>query len=134
MGRPDFSGVWNFNRERSLLQIQAPESTVFVIRHHEPEFHLERTHVFGGIRDLFSIDLATDGESVELTHGGIMISARLYWEGDDLVFYSELRKGEGFGTNVVRYQLTNGGRTFTALEQVNFGEHSHVNTWVFDRG
>lgn len=134
MGRPDFSGVWIFNRELSSLQIPAPDSTVFLIRHHEPEFHLERTHVFGDIRDVFSIDLVTDGKSVELTHRDTVISARLYWEAEELVFYSELRRGEEFGTNVVRYQLTNGGRTFTALERLDSAGQSHVNTWVFDRG
>lgn len=133
MGRPDFSGMWNFNLERSSLEIPAPDSSVFVIRHHEPAFHLERTHVFGGMRDVFSIDVTTDGRGVELTHGDTVIHVKLYWEADDLVFYSELRRGEGSGTNIVRYKLTDGGRTLIALERLTIGEHSHANAWVFDR-
>jgi hypothetical protein len=134
MERPDFSGVWNFNPTMSSLQIPPPDSTVFVIRHQEPRFHLERTHVFGETRDIFSIDLVTDGRCVELTHGDMIIRASLYWEADALVFNSELRRGEASGTNIVRYQLTDNGRTFIALERLSFGEHSHVNTWVFERG
>jgi len=133
MAKPDFSGVWKFNRARSSLQIPPPDSTTFVINHKEPRFHLERTHIFSGNSDFFTIDLLTDGNSVELTHAGARIRARLYWDDEALVFYSELIRDDVRGTNVVWYRLTEEGQTFIAFERLSFEGHNHENNWVFDR-
>jgi hypothetical protein len=133
MERPDFSGVWRFNRERSSLQIPPPDSTTFVIKHQEPRFHLERTHTLGGSSDFFTIDLFTDGKSVELTHAGVKIRGQMYWEAESLVFYSDVIREDVHGTNIVRYQLKDKGRTLMAIERLSSADHSHENCWVFDR-
>ena len=133
MEKPDFSGVWKFNLARSVLQISPPDSTTFVINHREPRFRLERTHTFAGVSDLFTIELLTDGNSVELTHAGMTIRARLTWESEELIFSSELSRRNVRGTNIVRYRLTENGRSFVALERLNFEGQSHENVWVFER-
>src|SRR5262245_43548967 len=133
MVKPDFTGTWKFNRSRSSLQIPAPDSTTFVIEHREPRFHLSRTHVVGGNRDTFSIELTTDGERVVCNHDGLEIQARLRWEGETLVFDSELVREGTRATNVVRYRLAEAGRAFVAEESFRSEQHSHENTWVFDR-
>jgi len=133
VNKPDLSGTWAINRERSRLEIPMPDSTVFTIEHREPRFHLERTHVVGETRDVFSIDLTTDGRVVEATHRGIRIEARAFWDGDVLVFDSRLTLGEERGINTVRYALDAGGLSFVAQERVEFQSHTHSNTWVFDR-
>jgi len=121
------------NRAKSLLQIPSPDSTVFVIRHEEPRIRIERTHVSGDARDTFSIDLTTDGMTVEATHRGIDIRSRAYWEGATLVFDSVMTQGGETGTNIVRYEIADAGRTFIAVEKVDFAGHAHTNRWVFDR-
>ena len=62
--KPDFSGEWTLNREKSRLQTPMPDSTLFRIEHREPVFRLTRTHVVKGKADTFSIDLTTDGKEV----------------------------------------------------------------------
>ncbi len=133
MGKPDFSGVWRFNPKRSSLQIPAPDSSVFVIEHHEPRLHFERTHTYAAGSDLFTIDLTTDDRPVELSHGGLTIRSRMYWEDDTLVFHSDLRQGDVQGTNIVRYRLVDGGHTIVALERLDFPGHTHENTWVLEK-
>jgi len=133
MGRPDLSGRWALNREKSRLEIPMPDATEFLIEHREPQFHLKRTHVTGNARDTFAIDLITNGPAVQLTHRGIDIQSRAYWEGDALVFDSAMGMGSERGTNIVRYALVDGGRTFVAVEKVRFAGHTHTNRWVFDR-
>ena len=133
MKTPDFTGTWRFNPAKSLLQIPPPDSTIFVIEHLEPYFHLERTHVVGPTSDTFTIDLIADGQPVRKRHGDIDILARMYWENEVLVFHSELKRGTEAGTNIVRYHLADQGHTFTALEEVRMPEHTHTNKWVFDR-
>jgi len=133
MARPDLSGTWTLNRQKSRLEIPMPDSTVFVIAHREPQFHLERTHIVGETRDLFSIDLTTDGRIVQAVHRGISIASRAFWDGDVLVFDSEMTMGERKGTNIVRYELGEGGNALIAGEKVDFAGHAHTNSWVFER-
>ena len=133
MNKPDFTGVWRFNSGKSLLEIPSPDSTLFVIDHHEPDFHLERTHTHGETSDTFSIDLTTDGGPVTKNHGDIEIRARLYWDGDVLVFDSRLIQGGQEGSNIVRYQLAEDGQIFVAVERLSLGVHRHTNTWVFEK-
>ena len=136
MTKPNFTGTWKFSPERSKLQSPSPESSIFLIKHKEPHFHLERTHVFGGKSDTFSIALTTDGKPVTLNHGGLEIQSKMYWEGDSLVFDSRfVHEGEE-ATNVVRYRLKDDGQIFIAEEQLRSTQHKHDNLWVFeaDRG
>ncbi len=133
MAKPDFTGTWKFNSGKSALQSPSPESSIFVIEHREPHFRLERTHVFGGKSDTFSVALTTDGELIAMNHGGLEIHSRAYWEGDALVFDSGfVHEGEQ-ATNIVRYRLEDAGQTFIAEEQLRSTQHKHNNMWVFDK-
>lgn len=133
MSKPDFSGRWQFNPGKSLLEIPSPDSTTFVIEHNEPRFQLTRTHVFGGKSDTFSLELKTDGKIVEFTHAGLVIRASLQWEGMTLVFDSTMdRKGDQ-GTNIVRYALSDDKRVLLAHEWFRSKSLNYDNRWVFDR-
>ena len=132
MTKPNFTGRWKFNPDKSALQSPAPEFSIFVIEHHEPHFHLERTHVFGGKSDTFLVELTTDGKPVALNHGGMEIQSKMYWKGDLLVFDSRFIHDGEEATNLVRYRLEDGGRTFIAEEQLRSTQHKHDNLWVFD--
>ena len=133
MGKPDFTGVWTFNKSKSELQIPAPDSTIFTIEHHEPKFHLERTHVFEGKSDSFSIDLTTDGKVVEMERAELALRASLHWEGDTLVFDSTITRGGKQGKNLVRYQLAPDTQTFIANERFTSAEYNYENKWCFDK-
>lgn len=133
MNRPNFTGVWKFNQNKSVLEISAPDSTTFIIEHREPYFHLERTHVSGKSSDTFTVDLTTDNKTVTKNHGGVEIRARMAWEGDILVFDSEVYREGNRGTNIVRYQLADDGHTFIADEQFSSKDLNYANKWVFDK-
>ena len=133
MAKPDFTGTWKFNPDKSSLQIPAPESTTFVIEHRDPRFHLERTHVFGGNSDTFSIDLMTNAEAVVHAHAGFEIHASLQWEEETLIFDSKLEREGELATNIVRYSLSDDGQSFIAVEQFCGKEYSYENAWVFDK-
>ena len=130
---PDFSGIWEFDPKRSSLQIESPESSIFVIEHREPHWRLERTHVFGGSEDTFTMELTTDGKPVVLNHCGWEFHARLYWDGETLVLDSKFTRDGELVTNVVRYTLADNGRTFIAEERLRGEQHSHDNRWVFEK-
>jgi hypothetical protein len=131
--KPDFSGTWKFNAEKSKLQIPAPSSSTFMVDHKEPKFHLTRTHVYDGKPDTWSIDLTTDGKEVVQQEADRTLHARLYWEGNELVFDSKIVLKDREATNVVKYQLSLDGKTFTASESFRGPRLKYDNIWVFDK-
>lgn len=133
MTKPNFTGTWKFNSGKSVLQMPSPESSIFVIEHNEPHFHLERTHVFAGKSDTFSVDLTTGEKPVTVNVAGFEAQSRLYWQDDSLVFDSRfVHEGEE-ASNIVRYKLEDNGQTLIAEEQLRSSLHKHDNNWVFDK-
>ncbi len=133
MPRPDFSGMWTFNRTRSVLQIPPPDSSVFVVTHNEPDFRLSRTHVYGAKSDTFTLDLVTDGREVTYAQGELSVVCRAFWEGDVLVFDSQVTKGTELAANRVRYRLSTDQNTIVADERFRSTKLSYDNVWVLER-
>jgi hypothetical protein len=131
--KPDFTGVWRFNKDRSQLEIPAPEFSRFEIEHQDPVFRLTRTLVYGAQSNTFSIELTADGKPSTRRIGDIEAVVRLTWDGADLLFDSVLRKSEEEGSNLVRYSLQNGGRTIVATESFRSRQQNYDNVWVLDR-
>ncbi len=131
--KPDFSGTWVLDKERSRLQIPAPDSTTFVVEHSEPSFKLTRTHVVDGKPDTFSIALTTDGKEVVTRQPDEVVTSTCRWEGEKLRFDSTIVRGDRRGTNLVTYSLSPDGKTFTALERFAGPKVKYENVWVFAR-
>jgi hypothetical protein len=131
--RPDFSGKWVLNLEKSKLQIPPPTSSLFEIDHREPDFRLTRTHVYGDRSDTITMHLTTDGTEYPQQFGELKARTRLYWEGPTLILDMTFNLKHDKGTNVVRYSLKNAGRTLVSVEKWRSSGHSHDNLWVFDR-
>ena len=133
MEKPNFTGTWKFNPGKSSLQIPAPDSTIFVVKHRESVFRLTRTHVVGDKSDTFTLDLTTDGKEVDVVQGDLHIRARASWEGETLVFDSRVIRGEEEGNNIVRYKLADTLDSFVAEEQFRSKSLNYDNLWVLER-
>ncbi len=132
--KPDFTGKWRFNPEKSRLQIPTPTDSRFAIEHREPDFHLTRTLVFGDQGNTLSLDFTTDGkETMKELGGGMQARIRAYWEGPVLVVDSTISAPGTTGSNLVRYALEGQGRTFVARESFRSATQNYDNLWVFDR-
>jgi hypothetical protein len=106
---------------------------MFVVDHREPVLLISRTHIVGERRDTFSLGLTTDGQEVFVDRDGLRLRCRAYWEVDALVFDSELIRAGSEATNVVRYTLTNSGKTLRAEEQFRSSSLNYDNLWILDR-
>ena len=133
--KPDFSGDWMFNAEKSKLQIQSKlEGGTFTVDHKEPDFRFSRVFIIGGKSDAYSYALTTDGREKVEEQPGRTLRSRLYWDGDVLVFDVRIVLKDGReATNVVRYSLRDGGRTFVAEEMFRGPVVKYDNVWVADR-
>src|SRR5512135_2948515 len=134
-GRPDFSGTWEFNAAKSRIEIKVKlDRAVFTIDHKEPHFKLNRVFVIAGKDDRLEWALDTDGRERVEQENGRTVHSRLYWDGDVLVFDVRFVLKDGReATNVVRYSLRDGGRTFVAEEKFRGPRLQYDNLWVADR-
>jgi hypothetical protein len=133
--KPDLSGTWVLNLEKSQLQIEAKiERGTFTIEHKEPAFRFSRVFVVEGKADALSYALTTDGkEKIDKQPGRTTVS-RLYWDGNVLVLDERIVLADGReATNVVRYSLRDGGQTLVAEEKFRGPVRRHDNLWVADR-
>ena len=132
--KPDFSGTWVLNLEKTRLQsFRGLESGEIVIEHAEPRFRFHRAFVIKGKTDSTSWQLTTDGREVVVEEGGITRKSRLVWDGNALVLDERLTAKGGEATNRVRYRLLDGGRTLVAEERFRGSRLSYDNLWVADK-
>ena len=130
--KPDFSGTWKLDLKKSSLEIPTPKSMIFVIVHDEPNWEVKRTFVFeNGKEDIWETKLTTDGKQVIHDFNNNDGKVRLYWENDSLIFDSEIMFPDETASNVVRYSLTDNGKTFVAEETFKSITYSHKNRYVF---
>ena len=131
--KPDFSGTWKFNSEKSRLEMTAPTKSIFVIEHRDPSFRFTRTHTWGEQSDMLTFEFTTDGKEHYQRDGEMETWSRLTWMGEELVLDMKVVYGGEQGTNVVHYRLADGGKTFIAAEWYHLSSSQHHNLWVFDR-
>ena len=110
--KPDFSGVWVVNLEKSRLADWAKfDRTTITIVQKDPVFRFHRVSVKAGKTDETSYELTTDGVEKVEKEGGRASTSRLTWDGEALVFEDRLVLPNGReALDVVRYTLRDGGR------------------------
>jgi hypothetical protein len=137
--KPDFSGEWVLNRQASTLPppVSNVESGVVRIEHREPSFGFHRSYVIAGAPRDGGYTIRTDGSaSVEAGPQGATTTSTLRWDGPALVLDMRIT-GTGFeASNVVRYELLDGGKRLRATEQgrskqLPLGNHDAI--WIYDR-
>ena len=130
--KPNFSGVWEVDLQKSKIVPQFKvESGSFAVVHRGNNFHFSRVFVEDGKNDTFAYDLTTDGKEVVTEEPGQTAHSRLYWDGDVLVYDVRIiRKNGREATDVVRYSLHDGGRTFIAEERSRGPVVNYDNFWV----
>jgi hypothetical protein len=134
-GKPDFSGTWVFNAQKSRLdaRFKVDEGT-FVLEQRGERFRFSRTFLTGGKPDSFSYELTVDGPPVTIEKPDRTETESLQWDGDVLVFRSRTVLKDGrTADDVVRYSLEDGGRTFVADESFRAPVLKYDNHWVADR-
>jgi len=137
--RPDFSGDYVLNRQASTLPppVSNVESGVVRIEHREPSFSFHRSYVIAGTAQDGGYMIRTVGsQSVETGPQGATTTSTLRWDGVALVLDMRISATGFEATNVVRYELIDGGKRLRATEQgrskqLPMGNHDAV--WIYDR-
>jgi hypothetical protein len=134
--RPDFSGEWVLNRTMSSLPgdtYAALESGVVRIQHREPVFTFQRTFVVNKQALDASFEIQTDGREIAVASRGLTSRSRLEWQGTSLVLTALIKGPRGDISNIVRYELLDGGRVLRAIEDLGGAAPAHHNVWMYER-
>lgn len=133
-GKPDFSGEWKMNAEKSNFgPLPAPASMVRQIEHAEPRLRVVTTQSGpkGEVRSEFNY--AVDGkEHVNRSAGGEVRSV-LRWDGDVLEVNSNRQVGGATIKTLDRWTLSEDGRILTNKMLLTAPQGEAEITVVFDK-
>ena len=133
MTKPDFTGHWQFDSEASALQIEIPETIEVLIEHNGSQFRLERTFVFAGHSDTFTIELELDTDNPPISRGASTLYPSLHWDGNRLVFLTRIESEGREAENLVRCHLESNGAILVAVESFRGPSREYDNRWVFTK-
>jgi hypothetical protein len=88
--RPDFTGVWELNLERSILRGPTPKRIVMQIEHREPRL-VQQIHFTSavGVEKRMTFAYETGAETTN-SLGGAPVRTSARWEGEELVIESRV--------------------------------------------
>jgi hypothetical protein len=111
--RPDFTGMWEVNVERSVLRGPAPKRILAIIEHQEPRLiqQLLITNV-DGIEQRMTFSFGTDAETSNAI-GNASVQTLARWEGTELVIESRMKTPGRDAYFKDHWSLSEDGQTLT---------------------
>ncbi|MFZ0315183.1 MAG: hypothetical protein WAL85_20955 [Candidatus Korobacteraceae bacterium] len=134
--KPNFSGAWVFNAQKSALKLTPPSSMTLQIKQDDPQIRLARTQVYDDKSYSWDLDILTDGQKEVVQNSSLYIAnIKMYWQGNSLVLDQKITTSDGSkATDVVTYSLSPDGNTLQAVEhQVTPGSKATTNKWVYEK-
>ena len=134
--KPNLSGTWVFNAQKSALKWPPPTSMTLQIDQNDPQVRLMRTQVYGDKSYDWKLDILADGQK-EVVQNSSLYTAniRMYWEGNSLVLDQKITASDGTkATDLVTYSLSGDGSTLQAIErQATAGSKPITSKWVYEK-
>ena len=111
--RPDFTGVWEVNLERSVLRGPAPKRILAIIEHQEPRLtqQLLVTNA-DGVEQRMTFSFGTDAETANAM-GNASVQTLARWEGTELVIESRMKTPGRDAYFKDHWSLSEDGQTLT---------------------
>lgn len=135
--KPNFSGTWIFDAQKSSLEVPAPSTMTMQIDQSDPQVRFSRTQVYGNQSFDWKLDILADGQKeVVQKSPRYTANSRLYWQGNSLVLDQKITAPDGTTMNdLVTYSLADDGKTLQGVErQATVGaKGSTTNKWVYDK-
>jgi hypothetical protein len=111
--RPDFSGEWELNFEKSILRGPAPVQILMKIDHKEPKLVQQiLVTIAGGKEQRMTFTLETGAETAN-PMGGSMARNHAWWQGNELVIESRVNMSGREAYFKDHWSLSEDGQTLT---------------------
>jgi hypothetical protein len=160
--KPNFSGTWLFDKEKSDLGASGGEGqrpperdkqgdpanqrsrmggpgmprvpAKIVIEHKDPQLFIKRTMVFGGEERVQELKYTTDGQA-NSNEGfrGRVVESRTHWEDNRLVTQSNMETPRGRVETTESRSLSNDGSTMTVEVTTKGGPMEGTRKLVYNR-
>jgi hypothetical protein len=134
--KPNLSGTWVFNAQKSALKWPPPTSMTLQIDQNDPQVRLMRTQVYGDKSYDWKLDIMADGQK-EVVQNSSLYTAniRMYWEGNSLVLDQKITASDGTkATDLVTYSLSGDSNVLQAVErQATAGAKPITSKWVYEK-
>jgi hypothetical protein len=126
--KPDYTGTWVLNLEKSKLESrpQGLTRSVFIIKQEGDKFKLTRYHIFGEKKKKISFRMTADGKTRRVK---LLFKGKLEWK-ENTLQATLWRKNF---LNIVNYKFGNNQNQFIADEVFTGNPKNHHNIWVCDR-
>lgn len=135
--RPNLSGTWIFDAQKSSLKVPPPSSMTLQIDQKDPQIGITRTQVYDNQTFDWKLDTITDGDNEVVQNSPrFTTNSRVYWQGSSLVIDQKIKAPDGTTvTDLVTYSLADDGKTLQAVEhQATVGAKGSVtNKWVYEK-
>jgi hypothetical protein len=135
--KPDLSGTWIFNAQKSSLKVPAPTSMTLQIEQKDPQISFARKQIYGDQTFDWKLDAATDSQNEVVQDApGYKTASKVYWQGTALVVDTTITASDGTKiSDVVTYSLQDGGKMLETVERQTTagGKGSATNKWVYEK-
>jgi len=128
--KPDFSGTWKMNPQKSKFAAGGPDAILIKIDHKEPSLAEDLSLSTPDGERSFQAKYSTDGKETEQNVMGRTAKTSAKWVGDSLVI--EFKATEGFFNRKIT--LSADGKTMTVIvTQSRDGGESAEDTVIFEK-
>lgn len=135
--KPNLSGTWVFNAQKSTLKVPPPTSMTLQIEQNDPQISFARTQVYGDQNFDWKLEAVADGQKeVVQNTPAYTANSRVFWEGNSLILDQKMSAPDGTKVNdLVTYSLADDGKTLQAIErQTTVGAKGAVtNKWIYEK-
>lgn len=131
-GKPDFSGEWKLNADKSDFgPVPAPSSQLHKIDHKEPVFKLVTMQSAADGDTTINATYTTDGKESKSDYRGMETVSVAKWDGEVLVVNTKV---ESIGATINgRWQLAGDGKTLTTVTKISTGQGDFEIKSVFEK-
>jgi hypothetical protein len=134
--RPDFSGTWRLNVQRSgPILPRGLEALTLVIDHHDPFIRSFETRTGSGqVKKIVETEAEIDGrEHVSQPKPGSTEKLRQGWAGDALLKHWELSEDGKTYISDIRQTLSGGGKVLVMSEHYQEPGLERIRDWIFEK-
>jgi hypothetical protein len=132
--KPDFSGTWKMDPDKSVFgPTPPPTSMTLIVDHRDPDISVNQSSTGPEGDQNISSKYSTDGKETVNNFMGTDIKSKAHWDGKVLMIDSSLDAG---GTPVKvtsKWSLSDDGKTFTDVVSISSAQGDLEITYVLNK-
>lgn len=139
--KPDLSGTWTLNLEKSNFdQVPPPQDEIIVFSHTGSTYSIATSSDNERGKEVYTLPFATDGSETPTPKDTFSDTATLQylstkgeWQGGSLVLTQKITYQGGAGTLKSTFTLSPDGKTLTRMMHISVDQGEFDTTSVFDK-